>query len=132
MVPQINPIGSPATEVASAPPVVTKPPLRLEPVRPAVADTTANRVVGGRFRENTKKELDSAVQKVGDHLKESGSELEIQYDKTSGRNVFKIVDAGTGGVVLQIPSEEVLAMARKLRATPSVRDTSGVLVDKEG
>jgi uncharacterized FlaG/YvyC family protein len=46
--------------------------------------------------------------------------------------VFKVVIPTTGEVLFQVPSEEVLALARNLRAQESVQGASGVLVDTEG
>ncbi|OGQ57703.1 MAG: hypothetical protein A3J24_04700 [Deltaproteobacteria bacterium RIFCSPLOWO2_02_FULL_53_8] len=132
MVTQINPKSSVATDVALGPLVAAKPQSVQEPSRPAkVADTVPSKIEE-RPDNASGKDLDTAVKEVREHLMQSGSKLEIQYDKASGRNVFKIVDSGTGGVVLQIPSEEILAMARKLRETANAQDPSGVLVDKEG
>lgn len=132
MVTQINIKGSVATDVALAPLVAAKPQSVQEKSRPAKVAEAPSPDGTVRPVSASGKELDSAVQEVSAHLSQSGSKLEIQYDKTSGRNVFKIVDSGTGGVVLQIPSEEVLAMARKLRETANAQDASGVLVDKKG
>lgn len=47
-------------------------------------------------------------------LAEKGSQLTIEFDDSLGRAIFKIVDATTGDVVRQIPSEQVLAIARAL------------------
>lgn len=134
MVNSINPMASVATDVAVAPLVAAKPQSvqdRSRTVKTADVQVTS---LGSQPASvsGQEKEIASAVKEVNDHLEQSASKLEIQYDKSSGRNVFKVVDSGTGGVVLQIPSEEVLAMARKLRETAIAQDASGVLVDKEG
>lgn len=132
---QINPKGSVATDVALAPLVAARPQPVQEKSRPTqiadVVDPQATQAEG-RPVVLSSQELDTAVQEVSNHLKQSGSTLEIDYDKTSGRNVFKVVDKTTGGVVFQIPSEEILSAARKLRQSANAQNTSGVLVDKEG
>jgi len=46
--------------------------------------------------------------------------------------VYQVVQQGTGEVVLQIPSEEVLGMSRRLRELEGQGQSSGALVDKEG
>lgn len=132
MVNQINPKGSLATDVALAPLVAAKPQSVQE--QPRVAKPAEPQPQTGEVRPigASRKDVDAAVKEVSDHLAKTGSELSIQYDKSSGRNVIKIVDSGTGGMVIQIPSEEVLAMARKLREKVNAQDTSGVLMDKEG
>ena len=40
--------------------------------------------------------------------------MTIEFDDALDRAVFRLVDSQTGEVVRQIPSEEVLAMARAL------------------
>lgn len=47
-------------------------------------------------------------------LAEKGSQLTIEFDDALDRAVFRLVDSQTGEVVRQIPSEEVLAIARAL------------------
>jgi len=53
-------------------------------------------------------------------------------DKATGRTIFKVVDQNTGKVVIQVPSEEVLALARNLRSLDPKLGASGVLMDKQG
>lgn len=132
MVTQINPKGSVATDVALGPLVSARPQSAQEPARQAKTAESVPSSVEEQPVGASGKNLESAYKEVSSHLSQLGSKLEIQYDKSSGRNVFKIVDAGTGGVVMQIPSEEILAMARKLRESSNAQDPSGVLVDKEG
>lgn len=57
-------------------------------------------------------------------LAEKGSELTIEFEDALGRMVFRLVDTKTREVVRQIPSEEVLAIARALAADES----AGVLL----
>lgn len=45
-------------------------------------------------------------------LAEKGSELTVEFDDSIGRAVFKLIDAQTGALVRQIPSKEMLALAR--------------------
>lgn len=47
-------------------------------------------------------------------LAEKGSQLTIEFDDALDRAVFRLVDSQTGEVVRQIPSAEVLAIARAL------------------
>ena len=119
MVTQINPNGSLASEIASLPLASPKPPSAKEKSR---ADNLSE----------SAKSVEASLKEVNAHLKQAGSKLEIQTDKATGRNVFKIVDLGTDTVVLQIPSEEILAIARKLREATNAQDAAGVLMDKEG
>lgn len=62
----------------------------------------------------------------------SYSDLAFQVDKDTGIAFFKVIDASTRKVIRQVPSEEVLAMARKLRELSGQADASGVLMNEEG
>lgn len=75
---------------------------------------------------------EAAVAQLNSHLQQRDTELKYQEDKDTGRTTFKIVNKNTGEVLLQVPSEEVLAMARNLQALDAKMGASGVLVDKKG
>ena len=75
---------------------------------------------------------DAAVAQVNQHLQQAQTDLKLQVDAGSGRTVFQVVQQGTGEVVLQIPSEEVLGMSRRVREMEGQPGASGALVDKEG
>ncbi len=74
----------------------------------------------------------AAVAKVNQHLQQAQPELKLQVDAGSGRTVYQVIQQGTGEVVLQIPSEEVLGMSQRLRELEGQAQSSGALVDKEG
>lgn len=65
-----------------------------------------------------------AAAEANRRLAEKGSELTIEFDDALDRMVFRLVDSQTGEVVRQIPSEEVLAIARALAEDSS----AGVLL----
>jgi flagellar protein FlaG len=75
---------------------------------------------------------DAAVAQVNQHLQQTQTELKLQVDAGSGRTVFQVVQQGTGEVVLQVPSAEVLGMSRRMRDMEGQMGASGALVDKEG
>ena len=72
----------------------------------------------------------SAVAQINQHLQQSQPDLKLQVDAASGRTVFQVVQQGTGQVLLQVPSAEVLGMSRRIRDMAG-QDASGALVDKE-
>jgi flagellar protein FlaG len=80
----------------------------------------------------TAKTSEAAMEQVNGHLQETGSELKFQVDQGTGRTIFKVVNPSSGEVILQVPSEEMLALARNLRSLEKQAGASGVLVDKEG
>lgn len=72
------------------------------------------------------------MEQLNSHLQQTNSQLQFQLDKETGRTIYKIVSPSNGQVLLQVPSEEVLALARNLRTMEKQKGASGVLVDKEG
>jgi flagellar protein FlaG len=75
---------------------------------------------------------DAAVAQVNQHLQQTQTDLKLEVDPGSGRTVFQVIQQGTGEVVLQVPSAEVLGMSRRMRDLESQTGASGALVDKEG
>jgi len=119
MVNQITPTGGvPLLSVAAAPaPVAARP----APARAASQSQGAGPAVQA-----------AAVAQVNQHLQQAQPELKLQVDAGSGRTVFQVIQQGTGQVVLQVPSEEVLGMSRRVRELEGQAGASGALVDKEG
>jgi uncharacterized FlaG/YvyC family protein len=71
------------------------------------------------------------VAQVNQHLQQAQTDLKLQVDAGSGRTVFRIVQQGTGEVILQLPSAEILGMSRRMRELEGQTGASGALVDKE-
>jgi flagellar protein FlaG len=89
---------------ARAPVAVAAPaPVRNAAVEEALARAAQQRQTAGE-----------AAAEANRRLAEKGSELTIEFDDVLDRMVFRLVDSQTGEVVRQIPSEEVLAIARAL------------------
>lgn len=68
------------------------------------------------------KEMNQAVQNVR-------RELEFSVDDDSGRTVVKVMNSETGEVIRQLPTEEALAVARRLE---EYMETRGSAVDADG
>lgn len=132
MADQVNPMGSLASGYSSALLVSAAPRPAPEKTHPAkIADPRSQELGTGPVVEDAKT-AEAAMGKLNGRLRETGSELKFQMDKATGRTIFKVVNPSNGEVLLQVPSEEVLAMARNLRALDDQAGASGVLVDKEG
>ena len=58
--------------------------------------------------------LSAAISSVEEYIKPFNSRLEFNVDKDIGRVVVKVVDKETEDVILQIPSEEMLVIAKAL------------------
>lgn len=118
MVTQINPAGSSLVPSAAASPtsVTTARPTLMRAVTATVPPAGSQA---------------AAVAQVNEHLQQTQTDLKLQVDAGSGRTVFRIVQQGTGEVVLQVPSAEVLGMSRRMRDLEGQAGASGALVDKE-
>lgn len=55
-----------------------------------------------------------AAQRVEKFVQTLSSDLQFSVDEASGSNVVRVVDRSTQEVIRQIPSEEMLAIARAL------------------
>lgn len=121
MVNQITPTGSsPILSAAASPqPVAARP----APAKARATQQTQPADSGSQA---------AAVAKVNQHLQQTQTDLKLQVDDGSGRLVFQVVQQGTGEVILQVPSEEVLGMSRRVRELEGQAGASGALVDKEG
>lgn len=75
---------------------------------------------------------EAAVAQVNQHLAQAQTDLKLSLDNGSGRTVYQLVQQGTGQVLLQVPSAEVLGMSRRVRDLQDKAMTSGGLVDRQG
>ena len=73
----------------------------------------------------TPDQLEKVAKQLQDFMGEMNRSLEFSVDKDSGRDVIKVLDKGTGDLVKQYPSEEVLTMISKLS------NVTGSLIDTE-
>jgi flagellar protein FlaG len=55
-----------------------------------------------------------AIQHIQDFLADSQRQLLFQLDEGSGRTIVRVVDPGSGEVIRQFPSEELLQVAATL------------------
>ncbi len=117
MVTQISPAGG--AQVPTAPAVS---------ISVATAQPAAVRIVTAPVHQGGSET--AAVAQVNQHLQKSQTDLKLQVDSASGRTVFQVVQQGTGTVVLQVPSAEVLGMSRRIRDMAGA-EASGALVDQE-
>jgi flagellar protein FlaG len=72
--------------------------------------------------EVPKIDISRAIHNINTFLKENARGLRFQVDEASGRTIITVINPLNGEVVRQIPPQEVLNIARELKAT-------GVLVN---
>lgn len=73
----------------------------------------------------TPDQLEKVAQQLQEFMGDMNRSLEFLVDKDSGRDVIKVLDKGTGELLKQYPSEEVLTLISKLS------DVTGNLIDTE-
>ena len=69
-------------------------------------------------------ELEKAVSEIQDRLDVMGTRLDVSVNKEPNAFVVKITDRESGATVKQFPSEEVLALKKKLQ------ELTGLMFDK--
>jgi len=62
----------------------------------------------------SRQELDKAVKAVSVFVTSVNNSLQFSVDDDSGRTVVKVIDTATKEVIKQIPSKEMLAIAKAL------------------
>ena len=76
------------------------------PARASAASTTVQSV--------DREKLEAATKVVREFVQSVNNNLEFSVDKDSGQMVVKVVDRSTREVIRQVPSEEMLALAKTL------------------
>lgn len=137
MADQVNPLGTlapglPPTPAAAIPAMASRAPSAPDPTPRTGAPATSPEAQGVQTTSQSPSGLQAAAQDVQKYLAQTSTQLQFDVDKSTSRFLFKVVNSHTKQVIYQVPSEEVLAMARKLRELDHAKGASGVLVDKEG
>lgn len=76
------------------------------------ADLSVTAPVGGPPPETTG--ILEVAHKVRDYLQIARRDLVFSVDQDTGRTVIRVLDASTGELVRQIPSKEIMALAKNL------------------
>lgn len=71
---------------------------------------------GGVEEEGGSARLQEAVRELNDYVQSVRRNLQFDLDDESGRSVVRVLDADTDEVIRQMPSEEVLALARHIKS----------------
>jgi flagellar protein FlaG len=115
------------TQASSSPPAV-----KTNGAAPAVAKVIAENgkpqaVQEDRQGNASPEALEAAVAKVAGYVQNVQRNLNFSVDEASGQTVVKVIDSDSEEVIRQIPSEEMLTLARHL-AEMSNDELKGVLV----
>jgi flagellar protein FlaG len=75
--------------------------------------------------------LEPALSGIGEFLQNKGTAISFSVDEATDRSVVTVKDAANGDVIRQIPSEEVLNFAERIRELQSdIGSQVGVLIDR--
>ncbi|HMV17511.1 MAG TPA: flagellar protein FlaG [Zoogloea sp.] len=114
----IQPVGGASTQPYTPP--VQSTPGAQGAIRKADAPTAPGDVQAVRDATQnpaappTPEQLNQAVKQIQDVIKQTAQSLQFSIDKDSGMTVVKVVDTESKKVIRQIPSEEVMAIAKAL------------------
>ena len=67
-----------------------------------------------QYARATKEVMQVAAQQIQGYLRESGRNLNVTLDESTGKYVARVVNPETGEVVRSLPSEETLRIARNI------------------
>ena len=71
---------------------------------------------GGTGGASASASLEQALQDLSGYVQNVQRNLQFDVDDTSGHTIIRVVDSETAEVIRQIPSEEVLVLARHLKS----------------
>jgi flagellar protein FlaG len=136
MTDQVNPLGSLAPGMAQILQATSSLPAKPPPKTSESKAPSQEKRAGGVSKENleasTKEGLDAAVKEIQASLQQLPVDVKYGVDRETGMYYFKLIDPATQEVIRQVPSEEIMAMSKRLRDLSDGQGTSGVLMDKEG
>ncbi len=120
----------PQAPAAAQPKVATHPPVKsgsaaVERKAPEVkVDAAADAAAAAskaraevnmqQYAQATKEVMQVAAQQIQGYLRESGRNLNVSVDESTGYYVARVVNPETGEVVRSLPSEETLRIARNI------------------
>jgi flagellar protein FlaG len=124
-----------ANQAISSAPVSTPRPAPAPVSSSSSSSATASKAADGSASSAeavSKESLEAAARSVEDFIKQAPSDLKFMVDDDTGQYYFKIVDPSTQETIRQVPSEEILAMARRLQQLNDPKGATGVIVDAQG
>lgn len=124
----------PKPEVESAQAAVNSSPQESQKnVVPKAEDIQAEqRSADNYYREEQAPELAGAVQEIQSFLQAQNRNLAFSVDENTNRSVVTVKDSTSGDVIRQIPSDEVLRLAERIKdLQQDIGSSVGVLFNKQ-
>jgi len=79
--------------------------------------------------ELSRDELENVVSQLQDYVQSIQRDMQFHIDDATGRVIVQVIDSNTQEVVRQIPSEEMLAIARHLADSIEKNEAKGFFVE---
>lgn len=95
----------------------------VQPVAAPLAGSTAQRADDAQQKAARAMDTDAFEKALGNlsaHVQNLQRSLQFSVDKGSGETVVRVIDTETKELIRQIPSEELLVIAARLRETAGV------------
>ena len=94
--------------------------------------TQVSRIIADNESSEAKITLDEATKKVESFLKTQNRDLAFSIDEETNRSVVIVKDAQSDEVIRQIPSEDVLELAERIKDLQNdIGQTVGMFVDQQ-
>ena len=121
------PVAAPLPKAAGAPGAAQQPKVQ-EPVKAPMPEVKVDAAASAaaeatkakadvnvqQYAQVTKEVMAHAAEQIQGYLKESGRNLNVSVDESTGYYVARVVNPETGEVVRSLPSEETLRIARNI------------------
>jgi flagellar protein FlaG len=79
--------------------------------------------------ELSQEALEKAVTKMASYIQNTQRDMDFSVDEVTGRVVVRVIDSDSAEVISQIPSEEMLAIARHLSESLENEEPKGFLIE---
>ncbi|MCG7645111.1 flagellar protein FlaG [Alteromonas sp. Cnat3-28] len=94
--------------------------------------TQVSRIIADNESSEAKITLDEATKKVESFLKTQNRDLAFSIDEETNRSVVIVKDAQSDEVIRQIPSEDVLELAERIKDLQNdIGQTVGMFIDQQ-
>lgn len=110
---EIMSINSAASDVLQKQAASTVP-VQSPPVRPDIQPASSSTSSQSSGQDSTKEQTKNAIDEINKTMASMSRNLEFAVDDDTHITVVKVVDTQTHDVIRQIPSEEVVAIAKAL------------------
>lgn len=79
--------------------------------------------------EMSRDDLESVVSQLKDYVQSMQRDMDFHVDDATGRVVIQVIDSNSNEVIRQIPSEEILAIARHLADALENDESKGFFIE---